>query len=1489
LQPDTIYVGHLASSTDSDLFKISVAEGQTMSAILSNLPADFDLTLYAPTGTPLANRVSERVLVPIQDELIGLPGEPTAAPADPADDLSLENALVYAVGQRRDTGDERIDTGRLSAGVYYLKVTGFNEAASTKPYALRVTMETPVSTIPPCAAWPFVGDSIVQGSLPNAGAYADVNTIFVVNQERLFGKFPIEANSVMTGLSSFVTSTNANPALGVKALVVPIDGDPAVHNAYKVWEQADNRCKPLVARDVSSAIATALDAILVANPQIQNVVMVGGDDLIPFGRVPDTTQLANEREFAPELDGNNELVAAARGGWILTDDVYVDRAPIQVGTNELYVPNVALGRLVETPTEIVSALNDFVTFGGHLDARTALSVGYDFLADGANAVKSALVNNGFSTDANANGLIGETWTAQDLKNALLGLNGFNVPDIAAVNAHFDDSRALPADENLNQTETNLFTTADLPLVQALARSLLFSVGCHGGLNVPDTTQPGRNADWAQSYSTQGAVWIGNTGFGYGDDQVVAASEKLMALFAERLNGKFTVGQALLLAKQGYVGDLGQIITSYDVKVSQEMTYYGLPMYRLSAAPAVPDPAPVPPAVTTDVRVNLDSAPLSIATAIAVPEFATPDQPGVLNGHVVDRGTYYTVDGDALTVQNRPIQPRTTRDVTRVSPTTGLPLGTATGMLVTQLISQDRFGVNPVVYRPIVDSSAETEPPTVENIFPAAPVSIGSYTDLVTIGGQTVPITRQQVVAIPGQFRGGVNGGAGTQRLFTDINGVVYYAPPGSTDTTSPSISFADAVVNGGSASFTVRAADGGDPAAIRRVFVLAIPSNPGLTPVSWAGVDLTPTGTGMWTGGIVVPPSTTSVEFIVQVVDSAGNVGVSSNKGVLYQNQPTPTPTADSPVVVVDPAPPVGGWLRASATVTVSDPNALALTYSVDRGPEAVYTAPFVVSGAGAHEVVVRNSAGRVTSVRVPIDNAGPVTQCAIPPTTWSGTDVSVGCVSTDDGVGLANQADTEFALTTAVPDNTETDNAATGTRAICDSLSQCTTAGPVVGIRVDRKAPSIDVTSPIEGDEYGVGELITATYACADGGSGLTQCAGTVASTLPIDTATPGAKTFTVTARDAVGNLSSRAVSYSVADRAAPTIECDPVPIGWSATNVTINCTASDQGGLASAEDSSFSLSTSVSAGSETANAATPGRTVCDTSGNCATAGPFTGITVDRKAPTITITTPVNGATYTPGQIVNAAYSCNEGGSGEVSCGGPVAVGAPIDTVTPGVKTFAVTSVDAVGNSATSTVSYTVTAVNDAPVVVADMGVTGLQEVGFQSGAVILTGSINDPDGPGPYSASVRWTSGGPFTPLILNNSTTFVAAWFYATPGTRTVTVRVCDAAGHCGTDDVLVRSHVTQRVTPTRCVVDRGATATPRYEARFGYVNPAPFAIFVPTLAGIENTFTTGAAYRGQPQVFLLGARTNTFAVRFGTGSISWRLNNTTVTASSLSPRC
>jgi hypothetical protein len=114
------------------------------------------------------------------------------------------------------------------------------------------------------------------------------------------------------------------------------------------------------------------------------------------------------------------------------------------------------------------------------------------------------------------------------------------------------------------------------------------------------------------------------------------------------------------------------------------------------------------------------------------------------------------------------------------------------------------------------------------------------------------------------------------------------------------------------------------------------------------------------------------------------------------------------------------------------------------------------------------------------------------------------------------------------------------------------------------------------------------------------------------------------------------------------------------------------------------------VPSGTEDSNAATGTKQVCDAAGNCATAGPITGIKVDRLAPSASFA--FSGPrTVLKDSTLRVSYSCVDGGSGVQSCTGDAASGAALDTSTPGIHYFHVTSTDAVGNSATRTATYIV------------------------------------------------------------------------------------------------------------------------------------------------------------------------------------------------------
>jgi hypothetical protein len=203
-----------------------------------------------------------------------------------------------------------------------------------------------------------------------------------------------------------------------------------------------------------------------------------------------------------------------------------------------------------------------------------------------------------------------------------------------------------------------------------------------------------------------------------------------------------------------------------------------------------------------------------------------------------------------------------------------------------------------------------------------------------------------------------------------------------------------------------------------------------------------------------------------------------------------------------------------------------------------------------------------------------------------------------------------------------------------------------------------------------------------------------TVDSGTQITVTGDGTHTLTYRPVDWAGRTGATHSATIQIDSIAPDVSCGTSDGAWHATDVSITCTAVDAdptSGLAPPTDSTFSLSTSVPAGTEDANASTSSHAFCDVAGNCSTAGPIVGNHVDKKGPTIQFSTPIAGAVYTLGQPVTAGYSCSDGGSGVSSCIGTVANGAQLETSSVGNKQFQVTSADNVGHVTTLSVGYQV------------------------------------------------------------------------------------------------------------------------------------------------------------------------------------------------------
>ena len=99
-------------------------------------------------------------------------------------------------------------------------------------------------------------------------------------------------------------------------------------------------------------------------------MIVGGDDIIPMARLDDTTRVGNETGYADEFDVNGPYhgaLAHRATSSATTRTATSTRSPW--ATRRLYVPELAIGRLVETPAQIIAQVDAYIDGRGRARRR----------------------------------------------------------------------------------------------------------------------------------------------------------------------------------------------------------------------------------------------------------------------------------------------------------------------------------------------------------------------------------------------------------------------------------------------------------------------------------------------------------------------------------------------------------------------------------------------------------------------------------------------------------------------------------------------------------------------------------------------------------------------------------------------------------------------------------------------------------------------------------------------------------------------------------------------------------------------------------------------------------------------------------------------------------------------------------------------------------------------------------------------------------------
>ena len=416
LATSSFYLSYITGADDVDFYSFPVPStpGTRVTFNLSHLEFDADLVVYGPNGQVLRDeRAGTEPLdgQPLDDDGPKLTSESDALEQQTLSDLALANLPVLGVGTLRGTEDDAVAVvSDGTPGNYVVQVTGFNGESSAEPYMLRAEQRGPVA-LPGCTPRPFTGTGTNSTSLTRGTVPAVVDTVFVVNKaqwERVNGTTAV--NQALTGLDGQMAglATDGHPSA-----ILQVDADPDVQAAVTSW----NACPTDLSRAnaVMREIGRAIDVFRAAhvdagsNSTVQNIVLLGGDEVIPAARLEDRTTVANEDGYAETFATGSELSTTLRSG---TSSPTIRTA---TSTRSRSSTGSCTSRTCRSdgcrplrPRRCARSPASPRSTAGSAPATAATS-GYDFLTDGALGVDAALRSIAGVGGTNPPGLIGETW------------------------------------------------------------------------------------------------------------------------------------------------------------------------------------------------------------------------------------------------------------------------------------------------------------------------------------------------------------------------------------------------------------------------------------------------------------------------------------------------------------------------------------------------------------------------------------------------------------------------------------------------------------------------------------------------------------------------------------------------------------------------------------------------------------------------------------------------------------------------------------------------------------------------------------------------------------------------------------------------------------------------------------------------------------------------------------------------------------------------
>jgi hypothetical protein len=619
-----------------------------------------------------------------------------------------------------------------------------------------------------------------------------------------------------------------------------------------------------------------------------------------------------------------------RLGYFMGQDAYGSVLSISRGDHAFPIPDLPVGRLIETATEVAAVLQAFgntagVTNGVLTPSTKPLVTGYDFMADGARQVREQfdlamgatnptlrsvpVTKDGTTTTYD---LIhdpdgaGAPWTADALQKAWFD----DRHDLSFIAAHFSDSAALAADG------TTIVESSALENAAAnMAMTVILGQGCHLGYNLVDpdgVAQVTRTTDWAQAAARKrvGAL-IAGTGYQFGAGRaegdtgdIVEYGERLYLFIATQLRSgavgtPVSIGNAFIEGKRAYLAIVGSHLGSLHEKQVAETTIFGLPM----------------------LAVNVPGTRLPAGAV----ETVTPDANGdVVVGFtgsraLVSNGGFYTGPDGTLGIPGAPILP-----VDLAIPVSPAPdqVLRGVGFREGEYNDTDSPPFRPSISSPVTEGSASLTDAYRSLVFSPTPNRLATVNYIGALASGTT-----YLVVTPEQYRSSsADSDTGTARTFTSLTFRLFYRTPGTSVLTQPP-AFVDVRAQPTAAGNVLFEAFvvGDSSVAINSVWVTYTDTRSPY-PRKWRSIDLTadtsPANPGRWFNEVSLATlgveSIDDVVFMAQAANASGLVGFAANGGGYFRVE-TPTAVVSAPkrsTTLDITAAPGSGAYRSTATFT---------------------------------------------------------------------------------------------------------------------------------------------------------------------------------------------------------------------------------------------------------------------------------------------------------------------------------------------------------------------------------------------------------------------------------------------------------------------------------------------------------------------------------------------------------------------------------------------